>query len=329
MPVLLTSGLWSTLCRQTLKRLIPVLFLVLLGSSELCALMAERSALAEKSLLLDIAAAEQLVIAVGERGHILRSDDAGHSWQQAEVPTRTTLTGVFLLDSNLAWAVGHDQVILRSEDGGKSWRQVFSAPEEESPLLDVWFADARRGYAIGAYGRFLETGDGGESWTSRWISEDDYHLNKMFAVGSYLFLAAEAGQVYRSADGGENWDGLLTPYEGSFFGGLGLGPDSLMVFGLRGNLFRSSDAGETWQQVATATEANLTDAVALKDGRLLVGGLAGTLLVSQDNGESFSLVQQPDRQGTAALLQVESGIFIRVGEGGLQPLSTKLLSTGE
>ncbi|PLX89185.1 MAG: hypothetical protein C0619_11680 [Desulfuromonas sp.] len=212
MLVLLTSGPRSILNRQLLKLLLLLLLIFPCSNTEVGAAAAEKSVLAEKSLLLDIAAAGQLVIAVGERGHILRSENSGQSWQQAEVPTRTTLTGVFLLDKQLAWAVGHDQVILRSEDGGKTWRQVFSAPEEESPLLDVWFADASHGYAVGAYGRFLETGDGGESWASRWISEDDFHLNKMFSVGPYLFIAAEAGQVYRSADGGANWDGLLTPY---------------------------------------------------------------------------------------------------------------------
>ena len=50
--------------------------------------------LAPRSLLLDGAARGGLVVAVGERGHILLSSDAGASWRQAEVESRALLTGI-------------------------------------------------------------------------------------------------------------------------------------------------------------------------------------------------------------------------------------------
>ena len=98
--------------------------------------------LAADSLLLDGTVVDGLAVVVGERGHILRSEDQGRSWRQAAVPTRATLTGVHFHDRQLGWAVGHDATILRTVDGGQSWEVVYSAPEEESPLLDVWFRDA-------------------------------------------------------------------------------------------------------------------------------------------------------------------------------------------
>ncbi|NIN72688.1 MAG: hypothetical protein GTO46_12360, partial [Gemmatimonadetes bacterium] len=64
--------------------------------------------LAERSLLLDGVAVDGLMVAVGERGHILISRDDGVSWRQAEVPTRSSLTGVFFHDQQLGWVVGHD-----------------------------------------------------------------------------------------------------------------------------------------------------------------------------------------------------------------------------
>jgi photosystem II stability/assembly factor-like uncharacterized protein len=48
-----------------------------------------------KSLLLDAERAGARVVAVGERGHVVLSDDGGRSWRQARsVPVRVTLTGV-------------------------------------------------------------------------------------------------------------------------------------------------------------------------------------------------------------------------------------------
>ena len=121
---------------------------------------------------------------VGERGHVLVSTDGGESWKQARVPVRALLTAVHMHDERTGWAVGHDAVILRTDDGGETWRLVHQAPEEELPLLDVWFRDERTGFAIGAYGYFLVTRDGGDTWASRTISEDDFHLNALAPAGS-------------------------------------------------------------------------------------------------------------------------------------------------
>lgn len=273
--------------------------------------------LASRSLLLDAQRVENTIIAVGERGHILISEDSGNSWSQAQVPTRATLTGIYFFNRQNGWVVGHDQVILRTQDGGKSWKLVYENAAAESPLLDVYFLDAKHGYAIGAYGQFLETFDAGNNWEGRWISEDDFHLNQMLPVGEHLFIAAEAGRVYRSDDDGKNWIALAPDYEGSFFGILPLGENSLLLFGLRGNLFRSDDAGETWQQIATATEASLTDGLLLSDGTMVIAGLAGALLTSRDNGVSFQLQQDPDRKGFSSLLQTVEGDIVAVGDFGV------------
>ncbi len=120
--------------------------------------------LAEKSLLLDGQVVGDRIVVVGERGHILISEDQGASWQQQEVPTRATLTSVFFVDRDNGWAAGHDSVILQTSDAGQHWQQVYADPEDERPILDLWFRDMNHGYAVGAYGLFLETKDAGKSW---------------------------------------------------------------------------------------------------------------------------------------------------------------------
>jgi photosystem II stability/assembly factor-like uncharacterized protein len=316
----------------------PGIFLALLLIAAVQPLFAEEEGdrsvlapLARSSLLLDGAVKGDLVVAVGERGHVLVSRDQGRTWDQKQVPTRATLTAVYLHDDDLGWAVGHDAVILRTRDGGETWDRVYYAPEEERPLLDVWFRDESHGFAIGAYGYFLATEDGGDSWTPQEIGatdeeEDefygggfDYHLNHLARSGSgRLFIAAEAGTVYRSDDGGESWVSLPSPYEGSFFGSLTLDDDALLLFGLRGHLYRSGDAGETWTPVETSTTAMITDGIRLQDGTVVLAALSGTQLVSDDGGLTFTLRQRDDRLGTASILQTADGGLILVGEGGVR-----------
>jgi len=304
--------------------------------------------LAVDSLLLDGAAAGELLVAVGERGHILHSRDRGASWTQAQtVPTRALLTAVYLHDENLGWAVGHDATILRTDDGGVTWDLQYSAPEEELPLLDVWFEDADNGLAIGAYGYFLQTSDGGANWSfadfdpsagdgeeDEELEEDpyaydggaDFHLNHISRSDSgALYIAAEAGSLYRSDDDRATWKTLPSPYEGSFFGSLPLEGDAVLLFGLRGHLFRSEDAGETWQAIESGTQAILTDGIRLNDGTIVICGLEGTLLVSRDAGRTFALEAQADRQAFSALLPQPDGGIILFGEFGVTLLPASAL----
>ena len=277
--------------------------------------------LASLSLLVDAAAAGNRVIAVGQRGHILVSDD-GAAWKQARVPVRALLTAVHMHDATKGWAVGHDAVILRTDDAGDTWRLLHRAPEEERPLLDIWFRDKDTGFAVGAYGYFLSTRDGGDTWTSRAISQDDFHLNEIVPAGlRRLFIAAEAGIVYRSDDGGTTWRELPSPYTGSWYGALVLDAERMLLLGLRGHLFRSEDAGESWTRVATHTTATLTDAIRLPSGLVLFTGLGGTLLTSRDNGLSVSTTRLTSRQGIASALALPDGGVLLTGEFGVRRLS--------
>ncbi len=121
--------------------------------------------LAAKSLLLDLAWAGPRVVAVGERGHVLHSVDAGRTWTQVQAPASANLTAVYFADAKNGWAVGHAQTILRTQDGGDTWVLSHFEPEEAEPFLDVSFGDGLRGLVVGAYGVIYSTTDGGSVWS--------------------------------------------------------------------------------------------------------------------------------------------------------------------
>jgi photosystem II stability/assembly factor-like uncharacterized protein len=307
---------------------------------------AEHARLAAHSLLIGLARAGERLVAVGDRGVIVYSDDRGRSWVQADtVPTQALLTGVCFFDARNGIAVGHDEVILVTADAGVSWRRTHYAPEEQQPLLDVWCGSSGHAIAIGAYSAYFNSTDGGATWSALPFhpaparrapatappaqdteAEDDgkngYHLNRIVgASGARLYIAAEAGHLYRSDDGGAGWQELASPYRGSFFGILPLEADSLLAFGLRGNLFRSDDGGASWQKLETGTVAMLDGSTRLRGDAAAIVGLAGVLLVSRDGGHTFSLEQQPEYTGLAAVLSVGDDELAVVGEEGARVIS--------
>ena len=329
-------------------------------------LPSEPARLASVSLLLDLANAGPRLVAVGERGHVLLSDDAGRHWIQTRTPTQALLTGVCFADARHGIAVGHDEIILASADGGYSWQRTHFAPQAQQPLLDVWCGPDGRAIAVGAYGVYMLSTDYGASWAEHKLEPTNeqpgkgattggagaksgkgattgarsatpgsaagaapadlpdeigggYHLNAIAADEQRrLYIAAEAGHLYRSDDRGATWITLPSPYEGSLFGVLPLPGGAVLAYGLRGNLFRSADAGASWQRIPTDTKATLDGGAALGNGRVVVVGLSGVLLFSRDGGSSFSLLQQDDRKGLAAVRAVPGDTLVTVGEVGVK-----------
>jgi photosystem II stability/assembly factor-like uncharacterized protein len=301
--------------------------------------------LASRSLLLDLAQAGQRLVAVGERGHILHSDDAGGTWLQAPVPASANLTAVYFADEKNGFAVGHVETILRTRDGGATWELVHFEPENAQPLLDVCFADASRGIAVGAYGVIYTTADGGSVWSQVPFEPEplpgaakvdtaaddieagidlgfEFHLNAIArGPAGRMYLGAEAGRLFRSDDDGAHWRELPSPYDGSFYGILPLEGDVLLAFGLRGNLYRSEDGGTTWTAIETGTAALLNAGARIDERTVVIAGMAGVILVSRDGGRSFTLTQLDDRRAISAVLPSGDGGLIVAGEGGVRRLA--------
>ena len=291
------------------------------------------SAKASQSLMLDAVHAGARLVAVGDRGHILFSDDQGNTWTQARVPTRQLLTAVFFIDDKRGWAVGHDAQILASVDGGATWTKQFEDLAREAPLLDVMFLDARHGFAVGAYGALLETLDGGQHWqdvAERLDNEEQLHLNAIAAVkDAGLFIVGEQGSMFRSSDNGQTWSRVTGPYAGSLFGVIGTTqPRTLLAFGLRGNLLRSTDFGDSWQPIELKAargqlEFGLASATLLDDGSLVLAGNGGSVLRSHDDGQTFSVFNRADRIALAGVSGLADGGLLLVGQGGVHIASAR------
>lgn len=317
----LSSGI-----RMAVASLLLVLPAVCLCFADPLDQAARPSPLASRNLLLSVARAGDRVIAVGQRGHIVYSDDRGVSWEQAVVPVSSDLTAVWFASARAGWAVGHDGVILHSADGGKTWakqldghqanalmvadleRKVASSGKyserakallaeatryrdegPDKPFLDVWFSDEKNGFAVGAYNLIFRTSDGGvhwESWFDRTDNPDFHHLNAIRGAGGEVYVVGERGRVLWLDTSVGRFVARPTPYAGSFFA-LAATSGYVTAFGMRGNAFRSGDKGLTWKKVDINGESDFTAACALEDGRIVAVSQAGQVMVSRDHGLSF------------------------------------------
>lgn len=300
---------------------------------------------ASRAVLLDVARAGNRLVAVGERGTVLLSDDNGHEWRQARhVPVAVGLTRVAFVNEERGWIVGHAGVVLHSADGGETWvRQLdgktaaalavkgaeadavaFPAKTDarnrlhdaqrlvqdgaDKPFLDVSFKDANNGFVIGAYGLIFRTNDGGNSWLP-WMAMVDnprsLHLNAIAMVGNTIYIAGERGLVLRANDSEGRFQAVNTTYKGSLFTICSAGGRAI-IGGLRGNAFTSADQGKTWTTVTVPIPITLTGVAALANGRCIFVNQAGQLLAS-DDGAELRPIPLPLLQPLTAVVQAPDG----------------------
>jgi photosystem II stability/assembly factor-like uncharacterized protein len=259
------------------------------------------------------------LVAAGERGRIVYSDDEAKSWNVAHTPTKMPITSLYFVDEKNGFATAHQGVLLRTRDAGASWSVVELELKEKAALFAMRLEQGR-GYVVGAFGTVLETMDGGESWRQRRVGPDgfDRHLTGIASAGPKgLVLAGEAGALLRSTDSGATWKELKSPYEGSFFGILGLKGGALIAYGMRGNAFRSNDGGDTWQRIDLGGyKGSLQGGAQLADGTALLVGGDGMLAFSVDGG-GFTTKTIADRR-TVGAAERAANRWLTAGPTGLR-----------
>ncbi len=275
---------------------------------------AMQRAYASKELVLAATRAGRRLVAVGDHGVVLLSDDAGKTYRQAKaVPTRATLTAVSFADAKNGWAVGHWGAIMHSADGGETWTLQRRDTSVDRPLFSVYFADAGHGLAVGLWSLLLATADGGKTWNEVKLpappegGKPDRNLFAVFANrDGAIFIAAEKGTVLRSEDRGATWSYLNTGYKGSFWTGCALKDGTLLVGGLRGTIYRSANNGRTWNAASSGTQSSITGLVE-EGAKVYAVGLDGVHLVSSDGGMSFGGTQRDDRLSLTAVVVSVTG----------------------
>ncbi len=289
---------------------------------------AEPMPLASSSLLLDAVLLDGgRVLAVGERGHIVWSDDHGVSWQQAPVPTRSTLTSI-AAHGDIVIAAGHDGVIVRSGDAGLNWQRVREDvfepgsfdPANGAPLLDLLFLDDDRVLAIGAYSLLLTSDDGGESWQpGAVIGAADGSAEAEVATGSDDEDAGSGDPLLF-----DQADLVLDDEEDPHLNAITRLPDGrLFIVAERGSAFLSDDDGGHWRRVSLPYDGSMFGVLSLGGPRLLAYGLRGNVQHSEDGGESWRELDTGTElslfggfvRNTGVVLVGANGLVLETGSG--------------
>jgi photosystem II stability/assembly factor-like uncharacterized protein len=278
--------------------------------------------------------------AAGHAGVILHSADGGQSWtlqydgrayneallafatqSREELEARVALLqadpnvdSVTLEDAEYAL----EDAIFLQEDVALA-RETGPA----DPLLDVRFLDEQRGLAAGAYGALLRTHDGGANWeiaVDALANPGRFHLYSILpSSDGDVFLAGEAGLLYRAPAFDEHFQSYEGTYDGSFFGVLET-PRGVLAYGLRGNQFAYNRDSDSWELLSTLEDRSLYGGATLDDGRTVLLGAGGLLVNRSAQGDDEELMH-PSRETLASAARAPDGRVWLVGMPGLVALA--------
>ena len=261
----------------------------------------------------------------GSGGTVMRTIDAGKSWERIQVADADELDfrdieipmpGTVLL---MAAGPGNASKLLRSIDAGESWEVVLQNSKPEG-FFDGMAFDETGMHGL-LYGDPIDgrldlyvTHDGGASWAPTPLES-----RPMLEQGEYGFAASGTGitisksvvyvatggavaRVWRSTDWGQSWEMADTPVHAGdessgifsigFFDakrGLVVGGDYAQPKLNEGNLARSSDGGKTWVAEPNVKLEHKACLRPLGEEGVVVCGRTG-VAVSSDSGKTWQSV---------------------------------------
>ncbi len=298
---------------------------------------------ADEGLLLDIVRVGARVVAVGERGYIVYSDDNGKTWAQGAVPVSQTLTAVAFGSDTTGWAVGHEGIILRTDDGGENWTLQFTgfdasqqelvlgerrlerarAAVEEArsagaeDLEDLEYAVEDAEIALDSVRAAIEDGPS-NPFLDVWFADEKTGV----AVGSY-------GMIFRTRDGGESWEAWgehISNPDGFHYYSLDKSADgTLILAGEQGLLYRSRDNGTEWDRLTTPYAGSFFGVLAGERNAspyILIFGLRGNIFRTTDGGDTWAPVATGSELALFGGTTMEDGAVVLVGNSGIVLRST-------
>lgn len=280
-----------------------------------------KSRLATKTLFNGVSLAGKRIVCVGQRGHIVYSDDGGTSWNQAEVPVSSDLTAVTFPTSRHGWAVGHDGVILHTVDAGATWNKQFDGRaaaramaarhatlknctgcHDKKETIRTPARESARTLNTPAFGKGPD-----KPFLDVWFENE----SNGYAVGAF-------NMIFRTVNGGKEWEPLYNRTENRkrlhLYAVKAVGND-IFVVGEQGLALKLDKVSGQFRAQKTGYNGTLFGIIG-KPGSIIVYGMRGTAFLSRDAGAGWQKVATGTPLGITGSTMAEDGTIVLVNQAG-------------
>ena len=197
----------------------------------------------------------------GHTGVILKTIDAGKTWQAKKFVNYTSLGGIDFIDASNGWAVGDSGIILHTSDGGESWAQIPTSTLPTHDTIALWrvkFADLAHGWIIGVEGILLRTIDTGKTWTIQTtpfsFSLADIEMNSPTSG----WIVGNHGTILHTSDGNQ-WVQQSSPSSLDYWAINMIDDLNGWIVGPVNQMLKTTNGGITWETRPSGSNTKLND----------------------------------------------------------------------
>lgn len=318
-------------------------------------------------LLISITHAGSRLVAVGEHGVVIYSDDNGASWHQAAVPVEVTITSVAFATDKDGWAAGAYGVILHSTDGGASWKlqitgeqvnqlmlqaaaqasqsnpqdpqaaravrraSIFAAAGPDKPFLTILALSPTQAIVLGGYRMCVRTANAGASWADCSLNVQDAISHNVYGAilaGNMIYAVGEVGDMFSADMNGDVFKALNSPSTTTLLDILQTKNGTLLAYGVADSMFRSTDGGNSWTSIAVPGGADLTGGAVTRSGMVVVTSENGVAFASKDDGQTFQQLPLTLGMAVFGVAEAANRDLVFVGSAGIRVASQQGISNG-
>ena len=190
-----------------------------------------------------------------QNGTVLKSIDAGLSWNLQNSGTTKYLKSVSFPTPNVGWAVGDSGIVISTTNGGSGWSKYRF--NKSIYFSGVCFPDIDHGYLSSDHGLY-STSDGGVTWKE---PGDDTYFHTLTAVHApsakvvcIVGVMCRGSSAMTSHDGGISWvqqpagDAKSVYFADDMHG---------TAVGTFGSIYHTINGGASWSAQKSNTYNNL------------------------------------------------------------------------
>jgi photosystem II stability/assembly factor-like uncharacterized protein len=232
-------------------------------------------------------------ISVSDYGTVLRTIDAGQTWNIISSGINTRLNDIFFSSPSEGYISGDSGIMLKTTDGGLSWA-ILNTNTKES-LSTIFFKNSNEGFVYASNGKILKTIDAGNNWS---------YINSNSTISGISFLTDKVWYslygftLFKTSDSGLTWDSIgyintnisritrilflneKVGFVGTYYSSMGYAG---------GSLYKTLDGGKTWSSADPNIGAEITDIYFADSLQGYVVGVSGYYFLN-NTGEIYKTI---------------------------------------
>jgi len=277
------------------------------------------SPFAQGGLFNNIARSGTRMVAVGERGRIMLSDDNGVTWRQVLSPVSTTLICCRFASDKVGWISGQMGVVLKTTDAGESWIRVLDGFAAAKAMVAEAQADAAKPVAASA--------PPSDDATPTELQNAQFFVSSGASIPlltllplseTHVMVFGGFGLALESLDGGMTWNGIAArvpdPNGLHIYAALQTS-EAVTAVGEQGLILRAPACG-AFTTIQSPFSGSLFGLLPVAAGKQLAFGLQGAVLLSNDDGLTWQSSSPATSSGILAGIVLLDQRIVLGDEGG-------------